>query len=112
MLLLDRELFVEILDEVKTVFDYSDNLNKFFHQNNVEGYIYQPDCIVPTLTLLHIAMGEADKNEWIDYFVEGLDFGRKWEPGIVKDKDGVDIDLSDAEKLYDFLIENTEEFNN
>ncbi len=44
------------------------------------------------------------KDSWIEYFCFELDFGAKYKPGDITDKDGNDIDLSDAGKLYDFLI--------
>lgn len=44
-----------------------------------------------------------DKYEDINYFCWELDFGKKWKPGCIKDEKGNDINLSTAEKLYDYL---------
>jgi hypothetical protein len=44
-----------------------------------------------------------DAVENIDYFIYELDYGRKYEPGMITDKNGADIDFSTAEKLYDYL---------
>lgn len=45
-----------------------------------------------------------DLYENIDYFINELDFGRKYKPGMITDDDDEDIDLSTAEKLYDYLV--------
>ena len=42
-------------------------------------------------------------NEDISYFCTCTDFGRDWKPGIITDTEGNDIDLSSAEKLYNYL---------
>ena len=44
-----------------------------------------------------------DAVENIDYYIYELDYGRKYEPGMITDENGHDIDLSSAEKLYDYL---------
>jgi hypothetical protein len=44
-----------------------------------------------------------DAVENIDYYIYELDYGRKYEPGIITDENGHDIDFSSAEKLYDYL---------
>lgn len=46
-----------------------------------------------------------DRAEMIAYFVYELDFGRKYSPGYVIDENGEDINLSTAEKLYEYLAE-------
>jgi len=40
----------------------------------------------------------------IDYFIYELDYGKKWKRGMITDKNGVDVDFSDAGRLYDYLI--------
>ena len=44
-----------------------------------------------------------DAVENIDYFIYELDYGRKYEPGMITDKNGADNDFSTAEKLYDYM---------
>ena len=40
----------------------------------------------------------------IDYFCWELDFGKKWKPNMIRDVNNNSIDISTAEKLYDYLI--------
>lgn len=47
-----------------------------------------------------------DQYEYIDYFIYELDYGRKYEAGMITDENGEDIDLRTPELLYDFIINN------
>ena len=51
--------------------------------------------------LLHKLLNDAVEN--IDYFIYELDYGRKYESGMITDENEKDIDFSTAEKLYDYL---------
>lgn len=101
---LTKDSFVSIINNVKKVMDYDKALNKLFEKYSVDGYLHQPDCMCDTISLLHIIFGDCDKDEWISYFCFELDFGRNYEDGKVINKDGATIDLSTADKLYDFLM--------
>lgn len=106
MIMITKEEFVTVMKEIEYCHRYSDKLNNFFHQNNVDGYLFQPDCTETALRLLHLIFKNADVDEWISYFCYELDFGKKWKEGMVKDKDGADIKLQTAEDLYNLLQNN------
>ena len=44
----------------------------------------------------------------LGYFVYELEFGKKWEKGVVTDVDGNDIPLKNSSDLYDMLIDDYE----
>ena len=44
----------------------------------------------------------------ISYFIYELDYGKKYKDGYVQDGKGNNIDISTAEKLYDYLIKEAE----
>ena len=44
-----------------------------------------------------------DQYEYIDYFIYELDYGRKYEPGMITDENGQDIDIRTPNLLYDFI---------
>ena len=102
-MLISKDEFILTLNEVEAVFAYHKGLNNFFSKNDVEGFIFQPDCSSSTLRLLHSLAGNADKDNWISYFVFDLDFGKKWKPGMITEKDGTDIVLKSSEDLYEYL---------
>lgn len=102
-MLLSKEEFVSAINDVENVYKYQEGLNNFFRKNNVDGYIFQPDCSPTVIKLLHGIAGEKDKDGWIDYFCFELDFGKKWKIGIITDEAGNDIVLQTPEDLYSLL---------
>ena len=44
-----------------------------------------------------------DRYEYIDYFIYELDYGRKYETGMITDESGQDIDIHTPNLLYDFI---------
>ena len=103
LILLSKEQFINAINDVENVCRYQEGLNNYFRKNNVDGYIFQPDCSSTVIGLLHTVLGEKDKDEWIDYFCFELDFGKKWKEGVITEKDGTDIILKTAEDLYNLL---------
>lgn len=102
--MLSKEQFINAINEVHAVSKYQRGLNNFFRKNGVDGYIFQPDCTATVINILHIIMGEKDKNEWISYFCFELDYGEKWKAGTIKDENDNDIVLQTAENLYELLM--------
>ena len=47
-----------------------------------------------------------DKYDYIEYFIYELDYGRKYEAGMITDESGQDIDIHTSELLYDFISNN------
>lgn len=101
--IITKEDFKSIMSEVEKTIHYHKNLNDFFRKNNVDGYIYQPDSTTSTLRLLHLIFGDTDKDEWISRFCFDLNFGKKWKPEMIVDKDGTDIKLETVDDLYEIL---------
>lgn len=101
--MIDKEQFINAISDVESVYRYQEGLNNYFRKNNVDGYIFQPDCSSTVIGLLHNILGEMDKDGWIDYFCFELDFGKKWKEGTITEKDGTDIVLKTAEDLYNLL---------
>ena len=58
------------------------------------------------IKILQEQMQDNHAHSWIEYFMFELEYGKKKGNNSAWRKDGRVIDLSDAGKLYDFLIEN------
>lgn len=102
--MITKPVFVKALNDLQNVMDFNTELNSFFRKNNnCDTQIMMPDCTNTVIDLLHEIFGEKDADEWISYFCFELDFGREYLE--VTDADRNEIDLSTAEKLYDFLME-------
>lgn len=101
---ISRQDFVGMMDEIRKQNDFVDSLNKLFDDYGVDCHVYSFDSLDVAITALHLAVGDADKNEWISYYCWELDFGRAWEPGYIVDKDGNEFKLQTPEDLYDLLV--------
>lgn len=108
MISISKDDFVKAIEDVRSAERCSTNLNYFFKENKVDGYLFFPDCSTTVVRLLHKIFGKADQDDWISYFCFELDFGKKWKEGCIRDADGQNIDLHNAEVLYDFLVRNME----
>lgn len=47
-----------------------------------------------------------DKDSWIEYFIYELNFGEKYEDGMIKDENDKIIRLRNSSDLYAFLLKN------
>ena len=102
--MLSKEVFINVIEDVKRKCDYQSELNDFFRNHGADGYIFQPDCSESVLLLLENIFD--DKDNWISYFCFELDFGRNWKEGMVTSKHDDDIPLSTPEDLYELLTNN------
>lgn len=105
---ISKEEFVEIMSRLRESSDLVDKVDELFRnsRDNVEcdfcnGAGLQISHESTVVYLLRKLL--KDELEDIDYFIYELDYGRKYERGMITDKNGEDIDFSTAEKLYDYL---------
>ena len=105
---ISKEEFVDIMSRLREASDLVDKVDELFRKSrdNVEcdfcngaGLQISHESLV--VFLLRKLL--KDDVEDIDYFIYELDYGRKYEPGMITDKNGADIDFSTAEKLYDYM---------
>lgn len=107
---LSKENFVEIINRLRDSSDLVNKVNELFinSRDNVEcdfcnGASLQISHESTVVFLLRKLMKDSFEN--IDYFIYELDYGRKYQPGMMQDENGQNINLSTAEKLYDYLTE-------
>ena len=105
---ISKEEFVDIMNRLREASDLVDKVDELFRKSrdNVEcdfcnGAGLQISHESTVVLLLRKLL--KDDVEDIDYFIYELDYGRKYEHGMITDKNGADIDFSTAEKLYDYL---------
>lgn len=101
--MIDKKLFIEVIEDAKTTDDYQNWLNSQLRKNGADGYIFQPNCVDSVIKLLHFYFKEYDTDDMISYFCFELDYGRKWKSGMVE-RDNKDIVLATSEDLYNYLI--------
>ena len=105
--ILSKEEFCEVIAQIKYYRQFENELYNVFNKFMCESpsFINCEGALVDTLN----RMFNQKKNDYygtdVEYFIYDLNFGQDWEPGDLK-CNGKDIDISDAEKFYDWLIYN------
>lgn len=96
--------FVKAINDIKEFEEKIDKINAVLEEN-CEDSIYCPPSVLHTLFDLLQEMFDDKETDWIGYFIYELNFGQKWEPGMITDN-GKDIRLQTPEDLYMLLINN------
>ena len=107
-ILLSKREFVDILNRLQTATELVDKVEELFRQSrdnlendfcNGAGLQVSHEGVV--VQLLEKIMDDSGEN--ISYFIYELDYGKEYKEGCISDDNG-NIDISTAEKLYDFLV--------
>lgn len=100
--LLTKDEFVEVIDILKGVDKYHEDLNSFFVKHGAEGCIYQPDNKVAVLMVLKKMFSDTDN--LLSWFCCESGYGKTGGDEYLTGDDGQPIDLSTPELLYDYLV--------
>ncbi|MGN0484366.1 MAG: hypothetical protein ACI4HI_12530 [Lachnospiraceae bacterium] len=106
--LLSRSEFSLIIDRLRESKDLAEKVNQLFHDSKDKSA--NEICNTSPIQISHETLVVfllkkllEDKHDRIDYFVNELDYGRKYEAGSIVDENGENIDIRTAEKLYDYI---------
>ena len=105
--IMSKESFCRVMDNYKSMWNFTDEMNDLFRKYKSDGEVFPPMCTGTVVDLLEYIFN--DVNEWIQYWTLELEFGERYEDGDVQDKDGNNISLKTSENLYDLLVENMKE---
>ena len=107
--ILCEQEFVDIINRLREASDLQEQVDKLFRNSreNVENDF----CNAAALQISHessvvflLKRIMNDQYEYIDYFIYELDYGRKYEDGMITDENGRDIDIHTPNLLYDFIF--------
>lgn len=102
-----KELFIESINELQRQFEIdkkcSDAFSVILPNDFVSNYNNSP-VINQLLKILKIEFNDDIRDSWIDYFVYELEFGTKYYDGMITEKNGDIVKMSNAEELYEYLI--------
>lgn len=108
-MIISKKEFVEIIAKLKEVHDFVDETNekaKKLHDSIISDFYNTISLSISheniVVQLLEKMFNDKDILSWWLY---ELNNGRKYEKGCIQDSNGKDIDVSTAEKLYDYLVE-------
>ena len=116
-MIISKEEFVDIIEKLKKRQDFVNETNKkvkelndammydfdFFDATSL--YIAHDDIVINLLR----AMFNLQDDDVLDWWIYEQDFGRTYKDGDITEADGTIIDLSTAEKLYDYIRAYVEE---
>ena len=110
-MIISKEKFVEIINRLRNYNDLKDKIDDLFKDNidNREMDFMNAGsiCIGHESVVVYLLENMFD-TDMISYFIYELDYGKKYKAGCVLDANMTEIDLSSAEKLYEYLIKSLE----
>ena len=111
--LISREEFVKCIDRLREATDLVNKIDNLMRESrdNIENDFMNASALQITheqivIDLLEKLTHDDEIYSDISYFIYELDYGREYEPGMVKDNDGNELDFSTAGSLYDYLFKN------
>ena len=102
-----KKMFVEAIGEIKKQQEHDRKCSKVFGVILPNDFIslYDNSRITNKLfEILKVAFNDNHRDSWIEYYIWELDFGKEYKEGSCTNADGSNIDISNAGKLYDFLM--------
>ena len=110
-MIISKDKFIEIINRLKSYDELQNKINDLFKENidNKEMDFMNAGsiCIGHESVVVYLLEKMFD-TDMISYFIYELEYWKKYKAGCVLDENMNEIDLSTAEKLYDYLIENIE----
>lgn len=97
-----RQVFVDTINAIKDYHTKINNIQTVFEEN-CQDSVFWPPSLEDTLINVLIEVFNDDPDNIITYYIYELEFGEKWEPGMITDNEE-DIELKTPEDLYDYLI--------
>ena len=111
--MITKKQFVEIINKLKKVNDFVNKTND--EARKLDDAIISDFFNAQSLSISHESIvielleNMFEDGDIISWWIYDLEYGTKYEDGCITEEDGTIIDVSTAEKLYDYLIKNMEE---
>ena len=115
--MINKTKFVEIINRLKDYYDLQNKIDSLFRDSieNVECDFMNAGsiCIGHESVVVELLKNIfEDYSDLIPWWIYEYDYGRSFKMGDITEQNGEEIDLTTAEKLYDYLIKNMEESKN
>ena len=107
--MITKSKFISILKQLQQATELQNSVDKLIRDNeNItggldSGIIVSHETLV--IDLLDYIFNQREEESWISYFIYEGEYGKRLESNSVTEEDGTPIDITTAEKLYDFLID-------
>lgn len=102
---ISKKQFLSYIDRLLEYNKREDNFSKAMADYCDDIWFFHPKDMLSLVVDLLIDLTNDDKDDsMIEYWMYELEYGSKWEPGIITTFDGVDIKLQTPEDLYNYLV--------
>lgn len=109
--MISKEKFVEIINRLKKYDELQNDINELFTEsieNRERDFMNAGSiCIGHESAVVYLLENIFD-TDMISYWIYELNYGEEYTAGCVLDENMNNIDLSTAEKLYDYLVQDIE----
>lgn len=106
---ISKKLFVETIKAIEFQLEIDRKCSKAFKTILSNDYVsgYDNSILLNQLVkILQEATNDIKAHSWIEYYIWELECGKKYKDGCCFYVDGSLIDLSNGEKLFEFLKKN------
>ena len=109
--MISKEKFVEIINRLKNYNELQDKIDNLFKdniENRERDFINAGSICIGHESVVVYLLEKIFDTDMISYFIYELNYGKKYKAGCVLDENMNEIDLSTAEKMYDYLVQDIE----
>lgn len=113
--MITKKEFVEIIDRLRNYNDLQNKINDLFKDlidNNEQDFCNAGSiCIGHETIVVELLENIFNDKDTLSWWLYECDYGRNFKLGYMQEeKEGkiINIDLSNTEKLYDYLVDNME----
>lgn len=109
--MISKEKFVEIINRLKNYNELQNKINDLFKDdidNKEMDFMNAGSICIGHESVVVYLLERMFDTDMISYFIYELDYGEKYKEGCVLDENMNEIDLSTAEKMYDYLVKSLE----
>ena len=109
--MISKEKFVEIINRLKKYNELQNDINELFNEsidNKEMDFMNAGSICIGHESVVVYLLERMFDTDMISYFIYELNYGEKYKAGCVLDENMDEIDLSTAEKMYDYLVKSLE----
>ena len=110
-MIISKEKFVEIINRLKKYNELQNDINELFNEsidNKEMDFMNAGSICIGHESVVVYLLERMFDTDMISYFIYELNYGEKYKAGCVLDENMNEIDLSTAEKMYDYLVKSLE----
>ena len=107
--MIKKEHFINIMDRLKCTRDTQEKIDKIIQESKdfmITDFTYAASLMICHEDIVIELLEKIfdDTEDIISYWIYELKFGTTYKDGCVSELDGTIIDISTADKLYDYLV--------